>query len=142
MADIRWIQRLENLERANSLVREVVKTKDIEALSDLEKQGLIQRFEFTFELAWKTLQDYLVYLGYEFQSGPNSTLKMALDNSLITNAEVWRRMAKARILSSHTYDEDEADRIVNDIYDVYSDKLSEMVDYLTEKKNISKDEVL
>jgi hypothetical protein len=51
-------------------------------------------------------------------------------------------MAKARILSSHTYDEDEADRIVNDIYDVYSDKLSELVDYLTEKKNISKDEVL
>lgn len=100
MADIRWIQRLENLERANSLVREVVKTKDIETLSALEKQGLIQRFEFTFELAWKTLQDYLVYLGYEFQSGPNSTLKMAFDNSLITNAEVWRRMAKARILSS------------------------------------------
>lgn len=142
MADIRWIQRLENLERANSLVREVVKTKDIEALSDLEKQGLIQRFEFTFELAWKTLQDYLVYLGYEFQSGPNSTLKMALDNSLITNAEVWRRMAKARILSFHTYDEDEADRIVNDIYDVYSDKLSELVNYLTEKRFFSKNEVL
>jgi len=142
MADIRWIQRLENLEKANSLVREVVKTKDIEALSDLEKQGLIQRFEFTFELAWKTLQDYLVYLGYEFQSGPNSTLKMALDNSLITNADVWRRMAKARNLSSHTYDEDEADRIVNDIYDVYSDKLSELVNYLTEKRFFSKVEVL
>jgi nucleotidyltransferase substrate binding protein (TIGR01987 family) len=135
MEDIRWIQRLDNLESANALIGEVVENVSVDSLSDLEKQGLIQRFEFTFELAWKTLQDYLVYLGYEFQSGPNSTLKTALENSLIAGAEEWRQMSKARNLSTHTYDETAANKIVNDIYGIYYYKLKELVDCLVKKKS-------
>jgi len=142
MSDIRWIQRLENLEKANALVQEVVINNPANTLSELEKQGLIQRFEFTFELVWKTLQDYLVYLGYEFQSGPNSTLKTAFENSLITEAEVWRQMSKARNLSTHTYDEAEADKIVNDIYDVFAVKINELVNYLVEKKKTAITDIL
>jgi len=62
---IRWRQRFENFERAFLLLREAFE-KDPAAMSDLEKEGAIQRFEYTFELAWKTLKDYLVALEQVF----------------------------------------------------------------------------
>lgn len=133
---------MENLKKANNLILEVTSNKGINTLSDLEKQGLIQRFEFTFELAWKTIQDYLTYLGFEFQTGPNSTLKTAFENSIITDSQTWREMSKARNLSTHTYDEDEADRIVYDIYSRYSNTINNLVLFLTEKSKHSGEDIL
>ena len=72
---IRWKQRFENFERAYLLLREAFE-KDPAAMSDLEKEGVIQRFEYTFELAWKTLKDYLVYSGVVFdQITPRSGVR-------------------------------------------------------------------
>lgn len=63
--DIRWLQRYSSYAKALNKILEVVESeRSFADLSDLEKEGLIQRFEYTFELAWKTLQDLLIYMGY------------------------------------------------------------------------------
>ena len=133
--DIRWIQRLDSYAKACNRVLEITESdRSMYDLSELEKEGLIQRFEYTFELAWKVLQDYLQFLGFQFQTGPNSTLQMAFENGLINNHDAWRRMAKARITTSHTYNEGDADEIVHNIYNEYSCLLGDLLDVLNKKK--------
>ena len=133
--DIRWVQRLDSYTKACKRVLEITESdRGMFDLSELEKEGLIQRFEYTFELAWKVLQDYLQFLGFQFQTGPNSTLQTAFENGLISNHDGWRRMAKARITTSHTYNEGDADEIVSNIYNEYACLLGELLDLLGEKK--------
>jgi nucleotidyltransferase substrate binding protein (TIGR01987 family) len=86
----------------------------------------VQRFEYTFELAWKVLQDLLEYKGYEFMSGPNGTLKMAFEDGLITNHEGWRKMAKSRNTLSHVYDDEEVRAITLLIFSEYAPLLKEL----------------
>jgi len=101
--DIRWQQRFENFERALELLKEPL--GNISALSELEQQGVVQRFEFTVELAWKTLKDYLVFSGVSFdQITPKSVIKQAFAAKLIADGPLWVEMLDARNLLSHTYD--------------------------------------
>ena len=96
-ADIRWIQRYANFHKACKRLLEVTEAdRYMDDLSELEIEGLVQRFEYTFELAWKVLQDLLLYKGYEFMLGPNGTMKMAFEDGLITDHDNWRKMAKSR----------------------------------------------
>lgn len=107
---IRWKQRFENFERAFLLLKEAFE-QDAEGMSDLEKEGAIQRFEDTFELAWKTLKDYLIYSGVIFdQITPRSIIKQAFAAKIITDGQSWIDMLEKRNLMSHTYD-DESFRI-------------------------------
>ena len=125
--DIRWIQRYDSFHKACQRVLSITESdKKTEDLSELEMEGLIQRFEYTFELAWKVLQDLLKYKGYEFVQGPNGTLQKALEDGLITNHDGWRRMAKARVTTSHTYNEGEAEGIAENIYEEYSVLLKQL----------------
>ena len=133
--DIRWLQRFDNFAKACARLLEITDTMEYDVLSELEKEGLIQRFEYTFELAWKVLQDYMQYLGFQFQTGPNTTLRLAFENGLIKDHDRWRKMAKARILTSHTYNEDEADEIAKGIYADYAPLLRELRDLLIIRKN-------
>ena len=115
--DIRWIQRYANFHKA--CVRLIAVTESdrfMEDLSELEIEGLVQRFEYTFELAWKVLQDLLIYKGYEFMLGPNGTMKMAFEDGLISDHDGWRKMAKSRNTLSHVYDEEEVMPIIKLIY--------------------------
>lgn len=115
--DIRWLQRYGSFKNAFARLESVVNSGIMpDDLSDLEKSGLIKWFEFTYELAWKVLQDLLSYKGYDFEKGPNGTLRMALQDGLLDDQDGWREMGKARNLSTHTYDEDEAKYIVDRIY--------------------------
>jgi hypothetical protein len=75
--DIRWEQRLSNFRKALAKLEEGIHTLKTEPLSELEKEGLIQRFEYTYELAWKTLQDLFKFKGYQDIAGPNPTLQQA-----------------------------------------------------------------
>lgn len=102
--DIRWQQRFKNFQRAFLLLREALE-KDPAQLSQLEKEGIIQRFEYTFELAWKVLKDKMEYDGLEIdQISPKVVVRQAYAAKYLDNAESWLRMIGDRNLMSHTYD--------------------------------------
>lgn len=127
LQDIRWIQRYANYHKACSRLLAITESdRFMEDLSELEIEGLVQRFEYTYELAWKVLQDLLVYKGYEFMSGPNGTLKMAFEDGLIASHDGWRMMAKSRNTLSHVYDENEVLPIVQMIYSDFAPLLKQL----------------
>jgi len=101
MDDIRWKQRFANYTKATlQLVAFIEKGE----LNKFEVQGLIQCFEYTFELAWKTMKDYLELEGFEVKS-PRSTIQTAFKVELITDGHTWIDALEKRNLMSHTYDE-------------------------------------
>lgn len=125
--DIRWKQRFNNFHRACQRLIEVTeRVVDVDNLSELEREGLVRRFEYTFELAWKVLQDLLRYKGYDFVSGPNGTLRMAFADGLISNHDEWWQMAKARNMLSHVYSDDEAEIVLNQIFSQYAPLLKSL----------------
>ncbi|MEZ0484364.1 nucleotidyltransferase substrate binding protein [Fibrella aquatica] len=117
--DRRWEQRFVNYRKALAKLREVSGVEGVEHFSELEREGIIQRFEYTYELAWKTLQDYLRYKGYIDIAGPNPVLTQAIQDGYIADADGWRQMKKARELSSHTYDSAIANEVVEAILQFY-----------------------
>lgn len=117
--DIRWVQRFSNFKKALAKLGEVAAVGETDHLSELEKEGMIQRFEYTFELAWKTLQDLLEYKGYQDIAGPNPVLEQSLKDGYITDEKQWRNMKKSRELTSHTYNSETADEIADNIISAY-----------------------
>lgn len=109
-ADIRWKQRFNNYQKALAQFEEAVRGNQQERLA---QEGLIQRFEFTFELAWKCLQDLLTERGLVEIRGPKPVLTQALQDSLIENGILWMEMLKAQNEASHLYDE----KVFLEIYD-------------------------
>jgi nucleotidyltransferase substrate binding protein (TIGR01987 family) len=101
--DVRWKQRLDNYLRALAALRRAVDLARQRDLSELEQQGLIQGFEFTHELAWNVLKDYLESAGISGIIGSKGATREAFKNGLIRDGESWMEMIKARNLSSHTY---------------------------------------
>ena len=114
-ADIRWIQRFQNYQQALARLSEAVALSHQRALSDLEEQGLIQAFEFTHELAWNVLKDYLEAQGFVELIGSKNATRQAFKNGLLQDGEAWMDMIKARNLTSHTYQDKIAEDIVKDI---------------------------
>jgi nucleotidyltransferase substrate binding protein (TIGR01987 family) len=117
--DVRWIQRFNHFLKALSQLREAVILAQQRPLSKLEEQGLIQAFEFTHELAWNTLKDFLEERGVENLYGSKDATRAAFKSGLIENGEAWMQMIKSRNLTSHTYEEDTAAQIVSAIRNVY-----------------------
>lgn len=125
--DILWIQRYANFHKACTRLLAVTEAdRYIDDLSELEIEGLVQRFEYTFELAWTVLQDVLQYKGYDFMLGPNGTMKMVFEDGLISDHDNWRKMAKSRNTLSHVYDEEEVLPIVRLIYSDYAPLLKQL----------------
>lgn len=124
--DIRWEQRFANYKKALVKLGEVAESGDIDELSELEREGLIQRFEYTYELASKTLQDFLKDKGYLDVNGPNTVLTQSFQDGYIVDGDGWRRMKKSRELTSHTYDSDTAEEIAEAIFTSYFDLLKEL----------------
>jgi len=114
--DIRWKQRFQNFEKAFMQLQSSVLSAD--DLSDLEKEGMIQRFEYTFELAWKTLKDYLSFQGIEVKF-PREVIKEAFSAELIEDGEIWLDMLEKRNLMSHTYEETVFKEVVEVITEKY-----------------------
>jgi nucleotidyltransferase substrate binding protein (TIGR01987 family) len=133
-SNIRWKQRFENFERAFFLLKEAFE-KDLAELSDLEKEGVVQRFEYTFELAWKTLKDYLIYSGVAFdQITPRSVIKQAFAAKIIKDGQTWIDMLEQRNLMSHTYDREVFDAVFGSISQRYVIALEQVFTWLKEKQ--------
>ena len=114
-SDSRWIQRFDNYGRALKTLRNAAELATQRPLSELEQQGLIQGFEFTHELAWNLLKDFLEAQGIAGLIGSRDAIHTAFKNGLLEDGETWMEMIKARNLSSHTYQQDLAQRIATDI---------------------------
>jgi len=117
--DIRWIQRFNHFAKALSQLKEAVELAQKRQLSKLEEQGLIQAFEFTHELAWNTLKDFLEERGVQDLYGSRDTTREAFKTGLIENGEAWMNMIQSRNLTSHTYEEATAIKIVSAIRAIY-----------------------
>jgi nucleotidyltransferase substrate binding protein (TIGR01987 family) len=113
--DIRWMQRFHNYRKALARLSEAVALNDERQLSDLEKQGMIQAFEFTFDMGFKTLQDFITQRGYSGERDkPIPIIVDAAGRGLI-DEESWRLMYQSRNKTSHTYDQEIADDIAEKI---------------------------
>lgn len=118
--DVRWRQRFDNFERALQVLQRGVDLARQRPLSELEQQGLIQGFEFTHELAWNLLKDYLQYQGITGIIGLRDATRLAFQNGLILDGEGWMAMIKARNQSSHTYNLEQAQTIAHDVIERYA----------------------
>ncbi|HET8753261.1 MAG TPA: nucleotidyltransferase substrate binding protein [Salinimicrobium sp.] len=101
--DIRWKQRFTNFEKALGQLSEAVENFGTDPM-DIIKEGIIQRFEFTHELAWKVMKDYLEYEGFQNISGSRSATREAFRQNLISEGEIWMQMIESRNRTVHTYD--------------------------------------
>jgi nucleotidyltransferase substrate binding protein (TIGR01987 family) len=117
--DVRWIQRFNHYARALSQLKEAVELAQQRPLSKLEEQGLIQAFEYTYELAWNTLKDYLQSQGETAIHGSRDAFRLAFQRGLIHNGEAWMDMVRSRTLTSHTYNEDTAHQIARLVVEQY-----------------------
>jgi nucleotidyltransferase substrate binding protein (TIGR01987 family) len=114
-ADIRWQQRLHNFRKALAQLDEAMALMQVRELSNLEKQGVIQAFEFSYELAWNTLRDFLVWQGIEDITGSRDTIREAFSKGLIEDGQDWMNMLVDRNRTSHTYNEETAKAILQNI---------------------------
>lgn len=126
-ADLRWLQRLQNLNKAFARLKTACAQ---EHYNDLELAGLIQTYEFTFELAWKTLKDLLTYQGYTVNS-PRETIKLAFMEGLIADGEEWLRAMETRNLFAHTYEE----QLSEEATQLIRSRFFSMLSAVTEKLN-------
>ncbi len=110
--DIRWVQRFNNFKRSIKQLDKVMALRQERELSDLEKQGVIQAFEYNYEMAWNVIKDFYTYQGDENIQGSRDAIRLAFKRGLIINGEVWFDMIKKRALSVHTYNEE----VMEDIY--------------------------
>ena len=115
----RWIQRARSFGKAFSRLKAAVELAAQRQLSELEQQGLIQGFEYTHELAWKTLKDFIEAQGVQNLYGSRDTTREAFNRGLVENGEVWMDMIDKRNLTSHTYDEATADQVADAILNTY-----------------------
>ena len=131
MHDVRWKQRLNNYLKALLTLTEAVQLAQARTLSRLEQQGLIQGFEFTHELAWNVLKDYLENKGISGLIDSKDATRSAFKNGLIGHGEDWMKMIEARNLSSHTYNLETAQEIADDIIGRFYPAFEEMAEAFT-----------
>ncbi len=121
--DIRWKQRFANFEKAYFQLEQAVNTYDDSAESII-KEGIIQRFEFTHELSWKVMKDYLIYEGFQNITGSRSATRGAFNIDLIKEGQCWMDMIDSRNKTVHTYHENileqEYKKVVNEYYSCFS----------------------
>jgi len=114
--DIRWIQRYNHFDKALSQLTKFIEKGE---LSELEKQGLIQAFEYTYELVWNTIKDFFEAQGETGIYGSRDAFRLAFRRGLIENGKTWMNMIKSRTLTTHTYNEDIAEEVCSDIVNKY-----------------------
>lgn len=113
--DVRWQQRLNNFNKVLTQLDEAMLLMQQRDLSKLEKQGVIQGFEYCYELGWNTLKDFLVWQGIDGIVGSRDTIREGFSKGLINDAHGWMHMLTDRNRTSHTYNEETAEAILANI---------------------------
>ena len=127
--EIRWKLRFDSLKKAFSRLESACVQ---EKYNELELAGLVQTFQFTFELCWKTLKDLMTFEGYEVNS-PRETIRKAFELSLIDDAEPWFNALENRNILTHVYNEAMAEQARNCIKNIFEPMLRECVNSLNER---------
>lgn len=141
-ADVRWKQRFENFQKAlQKLVEAVAYVKNNDSkleviLDEIIKEGLIQRFEYTHELAWNVMKDYATYQGNTTVGGSRDATREAFQLQLMSGGAVWMDMIGSRNKTSHTYNEATADEIYLKILNDYFPAFLEFQNNMEHKMNI------
>ena len=126
--DIRWKQRFDNFQKAFLELEEAVLLSQKRSLSKLENQGLIQGFEYTHELAWNMIKDYLEEQGIFGLIGSKNTIREAFKLGILKEGEIWMNMIQSRNQTSHTYNTTLADQVVSDIIHKYFYQFKEIIE--------------
>ncbi|MFK5927176.1 MAG: nucleotidyltransferase substrate binding protein [Desulfuromusa sp.] len=134
MQDIRWQQRFNNFMKAFGQFEKFMVKPD---LSALEEQGVIKAFEYTYELAWTTLQDFLKYRGQTDIYGSRDVFRKAFQLGLLDDGELWMDMLKSRNATSHTYNEETAREICNAVKVNYYPAFTALIQKLQQLKDES-----
>lgn len=113
---IRYKQRFQNYEKALTQLEKFVLKPD---LNELEEQGLVKAFEYTFELAWNLLKDFYEYQGSAGIQGSRDAIQLGVSRGLIEDGVTWMEMLQARNLTSHIYNEEKLHEISSDIKSKY-----------------------
>lgn len=123
----RWLYRFDNYKRAFALLREAIETMEQRELTQLEKEGIIQRFEYTWELAWKVLKDYLEREGVVLEKiTPASVIKAAFEAKIISDGDMWMKALDARNKMSHQYNLKKFEEIIKEIQAHYLSLLDDL----------------
>ena len=129
LKDIRWKQRYNELRKAFGQLQKALK---IEAPDDIYRAGIIQFFEMTLELAWKTLKDYLESQQIDVKT-PRETIQQAFQAEIIEDGHIWIDALQKRDLMAHTYDEDRAKEAEDLIRSSYFNEIHRLVLFLESK---------
>ena len=130
--DIRWRQRLESFRKAFGHLSKAAALAKERELSDLEQQGLIQAFEFTHELAWNVIKDFLESRGTKELYGSKDATREGFGKGLIEDGEAWMAMIQSRNRTSHAYNEQTADEIAEAILSSYVQEFEQFLKKFTE----------
>ena len=133
-----WEQRFENYLKALIQLENAVTLAGERDLTELEKQGLIQAFEFTHELSWNVMKDYFFFQGQSEITGSRDDTRQAFQVGLIEDGEGWMEMIKSRNQTSHTYNEDIASEITEKIIEWYFGLFKEFEERMLEIKDDKK----
>lgn len=115
----RWQERLQNYKKSVENLNETIQCIGQNGLNKIYTMALVQAFEICFELAWKTMKDYLEFNGMKTDT-PRDTIKTAFSTNLIKDGQGWIEMMEARNKTSHTYRETFANQLADDILQTYS----------------------
>ena len=127
----RFEERKQDLINATNRLKEALNEEESELMID----AVLHRYEFTFELAWKTLKDYLEYLGVTMNTGsPREVIKESFAHELISDGEVWIKMMLARNSLSHLYDEETSREVYEEIKNEYIYQIEKLVETLEKAK--------
>lgn len=115
----RWQERLQNYKKSVENLNETIQCIGQNGLNKIYTMALVLAFEICFELAWKTMKDYLEFNGIKTDT-PRDTIKTAFSTNLIKDGQGWIEMMEARNKTSHTYRETFANQLADDILQTYS----------------------
>lgn len=137
----RWEQRLDSYHKALARLAEIVGASKKRALNDFERDGLVQRFEFTHELSWKLMKAYAEYQGFDGIGGSRDATRKAFEMSLISDGQSWMDMIKSRNETSHNYDGSMADDVVDSIINRFYPLLAEFYQKMNSLSALTPDDL-